>query len=122
MNINKIIIIDKITHCPCSSKVRNQIFPLGSNRGTGFDTAKKMLVQDLTWLKTASESHATIDTFAKKLFLKGQLKNFNKVESLLSIYFIIEQAINKIDGRYDTFLASVLNTQLNIDDMITILT
>lgn len=115
-------IIDKITNCPCSSKVRNQIFPLGSNGGTGFDTAKKMLVQDLTWLKTASESHATIDTFAKKLFLKGQLKNFNKVESLLSIYFIIEQAINKIDGRYDTFLASVLNTQLNIDDRITILT
>lgn len=115
-------VIDKIKNFLCSHKTDNLIFPLGSNGGTGFDTAKNMLIQDLIWLKDASASHATIDTFAKKLYLKNELKDFYKVELLLSIFFIIEQKINKKDGRYDTFLASVLNSKLNIDDRITILT
>ena len=115
-------IIDKIKNCSCSYKTTNLILPLGVNGGTGFDTAKNMLIEDLTWLKDASASHATIDTFAKKLYLKNELKDFYKVELLLSIFFIIEQKINKKDGRYDTFLASVLDSKLNIDDRITILT
>lgn len=115
-------IIDKIKNCSCSYKTTNLILPLGANGGTGFDTAKNMLIEDLTWLKDASASHATIDTFAKKLYLKNELKDFYKVELLLSIFFIIEQKINKKDERYDTFLASVLDSKLNIDDRITILT
>lgn len=115
-------IIDKIKNCSCSYKTTNLILPLGANGGTGFDTAKNILIEDLTWLKDASASHATIDTFAKKLYLKNELKDFYKVELLLSIFFIIKQKINKKDGRYDTFLASVLDSKLNIDDRITILT
>lgn len=115
-------IIEIIKNCPCSEITKDKIFPLGSRDGMGFDTAREMLIRDLEWLKTASENHATIDTFAKKLFLKGQLTDFYKVESLLSVFFIIEQVINKKDGRYDTFLASVLDSKLNIDDRITILT
>lgn len=87
-----------------------------------FISAVKLLIDDFTWLKEECENHATIDTFAKKLFLKGHLAEFYKVESLLSVFFIIEQVINKKDGRYDTFLASVLDSRLNIDDRITILT
>uniref|UniRef100_UPI004056960C hypothetical protein n=1 Tax=Alistipes sp. TaxID=1872444 RepID=UPI004056960C len=115
-------IIETIKNCSCSDKTANLIFPLGASGGTGFNTAKEMLIKDLEWLKTASESHATIDTFAKKLFLKKEYKDFYKVESLLSIFFIIEQVINKKDGRYDTFLASTLDSNLNIDNRITILT
>lgn len=116
-------IIKKIKECPCSVNIRNLALPLGFiDGGVKFDTAKEMLIKDLEWLRAASENHATIDTFAKKLYLKNELKDFYKVELLLSIFFIIEQKINKKDGRYDTFLASVLDLNLNIDDRITILT
>ena len=90
--------------------------------GMSFDRALDKLIEDLTWLKTESSNHATIDTFAKKLYLKNQRDEFYKVESLLSVFFILEQVINKKDGRYDTFLASVLDAKLIIDDRIKILT
>ena len=115
-------VINEIKNCQCSQNVVNVLFPLGTTGGTGFNTARDILLNDLKWLKDESEKHATIDTFAKKLYLKGQLTDFYKVESLLSVFFIIEQVINKKDGRYDTFLASVLDSKLNIDDRITILT
>ena len=115
-------VIDKIKYNPYPPQTRKLIFSSESLGNINFDKAKDMLISDLEWLKNASENHATIDTFAKKLYLKGQLNEFYKVETLLSIFFIIEQTINKIDGRYDTFLASILNNQLNIDDRITILT
>lgn len=115
-------VINEIKNCQCSQNVVNVLFPLGTTGGTGFNTARDILLNDLKWLKDESEKHATIDTFAKKLYLKGQLTDFYKVESLLSVFFIIEQVINKKYGRYDTFLASVLDSKLNIDDRITILT
>ena len=90
--------------------------------GMSFDRALDKLIEDLIWLKTESGNHATIDTFAKKLYLKNQRDDFYKVESLLSVFFILEQVLNKKDGRYDTFLASVLDAKLNIDDRIKILT
>lgn len=38
--------------------------------GMSFDRALDKLIEDLTWLKTESSNHATIDTFAKKLLCK----------------------------------------------------
>lgn len=115
-------IIKKIDNIPDTAKTSSICFPIGSNMGTSYEEAKRIIISDLTWLKNESEKHATIDTFAKKLYLKGLKQEFYKVETLLSVFFIIEQIINKKDGRYDTFLASVLNANLNIDKRITILT
>ena len=115
-------VINEIQNCSCPTNIINTIFPLKENGGATFNKARQTLIEDLKWLKDESEKHATIDTFAKKLFLKGQLTDFYKVESLLSVFFVIEQVINKKDSRYDTFLASVLDSRLNIDDRITILT
>lgn len=115
-------VIDRIKNYKFSSFAKNKNFPLNSKLGRPFSYAIDTLVDDLKCLKEECANHATIDTFAKKLYLKGKLDEFYNVESLLSIFFIIEQVINKKDGRYDTFLASVLNSDLNIDDRITILT
>lgn len=115
-------VISQIKSCVVSKNTQKVIFPIGNNAGTGFEEARTMLVNDLLWLKEQSAAHATIDTFAKKLFLTKQKYNFYKVEMLLSIFFVIEQIINKPDGRYDTFLASVLTTDLNLPDNITIAT
>lgn len=86
------------------------------------EKAKELLLKDLMWLKTETKKHATIDTFAKKLFLKKEIDLFNKVKLLLSLFFVIEQNIGIPDGRYDTFLANVLTSKLEIPNNIKILT
>lgn len=89
---------------------------------TSFEFTKDLLVKDLMWLYDGAIKHATIDTFAKKLFLTGRVEEYNKLKKMLAIYFIIEQVINKPDSRYDTFLANILTTKLEIPDRIRILT
>lgn len=74
--------------------------------------AQAALVDDLRWLYDNTKRHATIDTFAKKLFLTGKRDDYTKLKRLLSIYFKTEQLINRPDSRYDTFLASVLQRNL----------
>lgn len=98
------------------------ILPLGQFGGMGVTSAREMFIKDLKWLQEECASHATIDTFAKKLWLKKEFKLYKKVECLLALYFIIEQIINKPDNRYDTFLANILTSQLTIPDEICIVT
>lgn len=67
------------------------------------------LIEDLKWLLENSSKHASIDTFAKKLYIKGNDEDLNRLKSAFSIYLIIEQTINRPDMRYDSFFASILN-------------
>lgn len=91
-----------------------------------YSEAQKSLEHDFAWLIDNTRRHATIDTFAKKLFLTKQIAEYTKLKRLLSLFFKTEQLINRPDGRYDTFLASVLQKndkgKLRISDDITILT
>lgn len=107
---------------PNTDNLRNIIFPQGATGGTGYEKAIELLTKDLTWLKEESSRHATIDTFAKKLYLTNKKDSFYKVELLLTIFFLLEQFHNKPDGRYDTFLASILTKELEIPEDISILT
>ena len=88
--------------------------------------AQATLVNDLRWLYDNTKRHATIDTFAKKIFLTEKRDDYTKLKRLLSIYFKTEQLINRPDSRYDTFLASVLQRnpkgKLRISNDISILT
>ena len=84
--------------------------------------AKELFLKDWDWINTETRRHATIDTFAKKLYLTGKKNEFQKVKSLLSIFFVVEQILGKVDSRYDTFLANILNQKLEIPANIRILT
>lgn len=66
------------------------------------------LIDTLRWLLENSSNHASIDTFAKKLYIKDKNEDLNKLKSSFSIYLIIEQIINPADKRYDGFFASIL--------------
>lgn len=85
-----------------------------------------ILVKDFQWLIENTQKHATIDTFARKLFLTGQKEEYIKLKRLLSVFFKVEQLTTPPDSRYDSFFASVLqpNTkgQLRISEDISILT
>ena len=81
---------------------------------------KQCLIQKFQFLKTACSEHATIDTYAKKLWLQGKKKEFTQVELLLTVFFILEQIIHKPDKRYDTFFANVLQRELECSDDLTL--
>ena len=112
-------IIKQIENFVFSTEMKNTIL---SARYGGLDEMRIKLIEDLHWLQKESARHATIDTFAKKLYLTKKHEEFYKVEMLLAIFFIIEQVINKPDGRYDTFFANILDRNIQIPTNIGILT
>ena len=115
-------IIYKIKNIQLSEKEKSLLLPLNNFPSMRLSDAMQSLIEDFQWLKKQNAAHATIDTFAKKLYLKKDENNFIKLKHLLSIYFILEQFINKPDNRYDTFLANILTSELKIPQDITILT
>ena len=70
---------------------------------------QKELINIFEWIETESRRHASVDTFAKKLFLKEDFKALKKLKIGLSLYFILEQSGKRPDKRYDTFFSSILD-------------
>ncbi len=87
-----------------------------------FSFMLNVIIDGLKWLKIEASNHATIDTFAKKLYLKREMEEYGKLKFFLSTFFLIEQSIHEIDKRYDTFLANILDENLKIPDDIYIMT
>lgn len=79
------------------------------------ENAKMYMLQDMNSLMQGIKEHATIDTYARKLYLKKRNRDFEQLKALLCAFFLWEQLQHKPDGRYDTFLANVLDEKtLNI--------
>ena len=66
------------------------------------------LLDAIDWLAAESSHHFSVDTFAKKLFFRGDLQNLKRLKAVLSAYLVIEQSRHHVDQRYDAFFASVL--------------
>ena len=84
--------------------------------------AQKELSEDLEWLSKESSEPATIDTYARKLFLKKEFEKYNKLKRTLASFLLLEQKKNKSDNRYEAFLANILTDDLEIPNDITIVT
>jgi len=67
---------------------------------------------DLKWLHNGMENHASVDTFAKKVFLTSQEADLRKLKDVLSAYLTIEQLISTPDPRYDKFFATILQNSV----------
>ena len=68
-------------------------------------------IYDVAWLINSVENHASIDTFAKKLYFTGKRVELRKLKIITTFFFIYEQVIKNADPRYDSFFASILNTK-----------
>jgi hypothetical protein len=92
--------------------VENNVLELWGVRfgdaNNALEYSKQELLKDITWLHNETFKHATIDTFAKKLYLSGNKKDYKRLEKVLCLYLVWEQLDHRGDQRYDTFLASVL--------------
>lgn len=74
----------------------------------GRDLYQKV-IEGIKWAQKESLRHATIDTFAKKLWVTDRTKeNYNKLKQAISVFFTLEQHRNKVDKRYDSFFASII--------------
>ena len=78
----------------------------------GLDQEKvAKLVNDLKWLLSGASSHASVDTFAKKVYLRDGAASaeYRRVRIALTCFFLLEQARPKgLDKRYDVFFAALL--------------
>ncbi len=103
-----------------SESIKKVISEMTNMRITGFnyfdrqvrldkDVLKELpeIIEDLEWMNTNNDSHSSIDTFAKKLFLT-QSEDLKKLKLILSFYFTYLQITGVPDKRYDNFWASIL--------------
>ena len=112
-----------------SSMAEQIIFLKNKNQTLINDTNTKIIItdeeteyiSDLEWLMTNCGKHASVDTFARKLFVNEKYSDFLKLKNCLSVYFLIEQLRNDIDSRYDAFLAALLETRTRMPKNIKIL-
>lgn len=81
---------------------------------------KQRLIKGFQKLKVACSNNATIDTYAKKLWLQGKKNDFAQVELLLTLFFILEQVIHQPDNRYDSFFANILQREVECCDELTL--
>lgn len=75
------------------------------------------LFESIEWMKKGASEHASIDIFAKKLYATKQYSLFLKLKATLTCYFIFLQIKNKIDNRYDSFIAALINPERTIDNL-----
>jgi len=115
--------INRVIEWISTCKVPNEgyIYQLG-DKNYNFDSIMDMLKQDFEWLRDGAFHHATIDTFAKKLLIRGDENEYRKLKFLLCTFFLIEQVIYPYDKRYDTFFANILTLNASIPDDIYIMT
>jgi hypothetical protein len=65
--------------------------------------------KDIEWLINGCEEHASIDTFARKLYLSKKSNDYSKLKFLLSEFLLFRHITHGIDKRYDTFFATILD-------------
>jgi len=82
---------------------------------------QKELIESLSWLKDNTDLHTSIDTYAKKLWIKKQNEELRKLKITLSIFFVLEQLTNRPDKRYDSFYASIITSLYKFPEHIKIL-
>lgn len=64
------------------------------NQSFSFNGMKELLAEDFKWLKEGSTKHATIDTFARTLLLKGEYSHYVKLKYLLCTFVIFAAVFN----------------------------
>ncbi len=65
------------------------------------------------WLADETEKHESVDTYAKKLFIRGEMQSLNRLKNTLSCFFVLEQANHNVDKRYDSYFASIIESTIS---------
>lgn len=78
--------------------------------------------KELTWLRDICKDNPTLDTYAKKLYVKSEIAELERLKRALAIFFSLIQKREKRDMRYDAFMEAVVDDRGMMDSRISILT
>jgi hypothetical protein len=67
--------------------------------GPEFEKNLTLFIEDVEWLSNESLKHVSVDTLAKKLFIKHDHKNLNRLKSILTLFFLVQQSLQNVDMR-----------------------
>ncbi len=70
---------------------------------------KDRFAKEIKWLANECTAHASVDTFARKLYLANRLEKLIKLKGIVSEFLLTKQNQNGIDKRYDAFFAALLD-------------
>jgi len=87
---------------------RNNAFERKTISTQASDGQLKFIADKFKWLKENALRHASIDTFAKKLHIRGDFKKLHDLKFTLSLLFTYLQCSQPPNPKYDSFFASVL--------------
>lgn len=76
--------------------------------GDELNHKRNWLIADIENVYVANKEHATIDTYAKKLYLTKRTNELKRLKNVLTTFFVWVQIVSKTDQRHDTFLANIL--------------
>lgn len=117
---NKDIILEGLPIVTEFSKQIDRLIDIITIKDREADTINKAkpgelekLIVELKWLKQSSESHQTIDTYAKKLWVTERGPNYARLKSVISAFLTLEQLFNNPDSRYDAFFANIIGSSIN---------
>jgi hypothetical protein len=84
---------------------------------------KLEFIKAVEWLAQETKLHNnSIDTFAKKLYLKKDREHLKKLKAVLSAYLIAEQQKKNVDPRYNSFFAHICKSDVYLPSNLRILT
>lgn len=78
--------------------------------------------KELTWLRDICKDNPTLDTYAKKLYVKSEVQELDRLKRALAIFFSLIQTREKRDMRYDSFMEAVVDDRGMMNSQISILT
>lgn len=78
--------------------------------------------KELTWLRDICKDNPTLDTYAKKLYVKSEIIELDRLKRALAIFFSLIQKREKRDMRYDSFMEAVVDDRGMMNSQISILT
>ena len=83
---------------------------LGNSITKSLSECQSELIMEMERLVPIIRNHASVDTYAKKLYLQENKKELTRLKVILSIFFTVLQSEGiKVEPRYDSFFASILN-------------
>jgi hypothetical protein len=78
---------------------------------------KKEFLEAADRVKGLAARYGSLDTYARKLHLRGDADEFKKLKAFISAYFIAIQGVKGIDYRCDMFLGDVLTASAHTQEI-----
>lgn len=106
---------------PAIDNLCKRIRKIGPEGSKLDDSAYPKLYKELKWLKEKCQTYPTIDTYAKKLTVTGDVIELTRLKNALSSFFVLIQQFEKRDLRYDGFVASLIQDDGSFPTDVTVL-